>query len=230
MMDDYGRVEIYNYFADLRPHDDRDANYITMYIFDGGWVWLIPLRDGRTSVGIVYRDPPEVDPAMEAEMPRTTRQERLFWQTVKTMPRLQRRLLGGTARVTDPYRAIGDYSYTVERKFGESWAAVGDAAGFLDPIFSSGVHLALSSAERASSGITEKLHTGSDAGLAAYARHMDAGFQVFQAFVHRFYNRDLVRNLFFMPNKPPEIHLAITRILAGNVWDESNPVIKMVRG
>ena len=56
------------------------------------------------------------------------------------------------------------------------------------------------------------------------------GFRCFVAFVHRFYNRDLVHNLFFMRDKPPEIHLAITRILAGHVWDETNPVIKMVRG
>ena len=43
-MADYGRVAIYNYFAELRPHDEKDADYITMYLFDGGWVWLIPLR------------------------------------------------------------------------------------------------------------------------------------------------------------------------------------------
>ena len=57
---------------------------------------------------------------------------------------------------------------------------------------------------------------------------MDAGFHVFRSFVHRFYNGSLVHNLFFMENKPPEIHLAITRILAGHVWDASNPVLKML--
>ena len=105
--------------------------------------------------------------------------EALFWHAVRTMPRLEKRLRA--ARTTDAFRAISEYSYTVDEKFGGhaggGWAAVGDAAGFLDPIFSSGVHLALSSAQRASAGILEKLRTGSDRGLHAYLRvHGDAGF------------------------------------------------------
>ena len=221
---DYGRVGIYNYFTDLPPHDEHDANYITMYLFAEGWVWLIPLRDGRTSVGVVYRQVPrEVDRSQESEVSRT---ERLFWQAVGTMPRLEGRLRA--ARRTDEFRAISDYSFTVAEKFGPGFVAVGDAAGFLDPIFSSGVHLALSSAQRASAGVLKKLRTGSDRGLRDYADYMTQGFHVFRAFVHRFYNRDLVQNLFFMPNKPPVIHAAITSILAGHVWDTSNPVLKMI--
>jgi len=223
IINDYGRVGIYNYFTDLPPHDELDAKYITMYLFDGGWVWLIPLRDGRTSVGVVYRRVPEVVGTDGA-----SRTEALFWHAVHTMPRLEKRLRA--ARTTDAYRAISDYSFTVDEKFGRSWAAVGDAAGFLDPIFSSGVHLALSSAQRASEGILEKLRTGSDRALEAYAAYMSQGFHVFRAFVHRFYNRELVNNLFFMPNKPAAIHAAITSILAGHVWDEGNPVLKMIGG
>ena len=227
IINDYGRVGIYNYFTDLPPHDELDAKYITMYVFDAGWVWLIPLRDGRTSVGIVYRHLPEA--AVAAGESRT---EALFWHAVRTMPRLEKRLRA--ARPTDSFRAISDYSFTVDEKFGGhptgGWAAIGDAAGFLDPIFSSGVHLALSSAHQASRGIREKLHNGSDRALQGYAAYMSQGFRVFRAFVHRFYNRDLVRNLFFMPNKPPVIHAAITSILAGHVWDEGNPVLKMIGG
>ena len=222
---EYGRVGIYNYFTDLPPHDELDARYITMYLFEAGWVWLIPLRNGMTSVGVVYREVPEAA-AREGE----SRTEALFWHAVRTMPRLEKRLRA--ARTTDPFRAISDYSFTVDEKFGGhpagGWAAVGDAAGFLDPIFSSGVHLALSSAQRASAGILEKLQTGSDRGLHAYAAYMTQGFHVFRAFVHRFYNRDLAQILFFAPNKPPAIHAAITSILAGHVWDETNPVLKMI--
>ena len=220
--DAYGRVGIYNYFTELPPHDEEDARYITMYLFEGGWVWLIPLRDGTTSVGVVYRNVPVVEGTGSAKT------EALFWNAVKRMPRLQKRLLA--ARATDQYRAISDYSYTVEEKIGPGgkFVAIGDAAGFLDPIFSSGVHLALASAEKASAGIVEKLRTGSDAGLAEYATFMDQGYHVFRAFVDRFYNRGLVKNLFFMENKPPAMHAAITRILAGNVWETENPVLKMI--
>jgi hypothetical protein len=58
---------------------------------------------------------------------------------------------------------------------------------------------------------------------------MEQGYHVFSAFVGRFYNRELARNLFFMANKPPAIHAAITRILAGHVWEAENPVLKMLR-
>jgi flavin-dependent dehydrogenase len=224
VLKEYGRVGIYNYFAQLPPHDAHDARYITMYLFEGGWVWLIPLRDGRTSVGVVFRKLPQV--VEEAG----SRQEELFWSAVRTMPRLEKRLRA--ARVTEAYRAISDYSFTVEHKVDPStvprWAAVGDAAGFLDPIFSSGVHLALSSASVAAPAILEMLRAGEAGALRAYAGHMDAGFSVFRAFVQRFYQRDLVRNLFFMENKPAGLHMAITRILAGHVWEAGNPVLKLL--
>ncbi len=220
-LDSFGRVGIYNYFKDLQPHDKDDPRYITMYLFPAGWVWLIPLADGRTSVGVVYREVPKLDP-----LTGKSKEEALFQHAVDMMSRLRERLL--SAVPTDPYRAISDYSYAVEEKFGERFVLVGDAGGFLDPIFSSGVHLALSSAKRAGKGIVEKLRTGSDAGLRSYANYMNSGFRVFQAFVDRFYNRSLVENLFFMENKPPQMHAAITRILAGHVWDADNPVLKLL--
>jgi flavin-dependent dehydrogenase len=217
----YGRVGIYNYFRNLPPHDGDDPRFITMYLFEGGWVWLIPLSDGRTSVGIVYRDVPRVE-----EKEGGAKEEALFWHAVRRMPRLEARLRA--AEATEGYRALSDYSYTVTEKFGERWVLVGDAGGFLDPIFSSGVHLALSSAQRASAGVVEKLRSGSDAGLRAYQNYMARGFHAFQAFVHRFYNGSLVQNLFFHENKPAGYHAAITRILAGHVWESDNPVLRML--
>jgi flavin-dependent dehydrogenase len=224
MSAEYGRVGIYNYFAELPPHDGEDARYITMYLFEGGWVWLIPLRSGQTSVGVVYRDVPTVA-GKDGGVGKT---EALFWEAVGRMPRLERRLRA--AKSTEAFRAIGDYSYTVSEKVGAGgkFVAVGDAAGFLDPLFSSGVHLGLASAEKASAGIVEKLRSGSDGELHAYAAFVDQGYRAFRAFVHRFYNRNLVQNLLFMENKPPVMRAAITSILAGNVWDEGNPVLKML--
>ncbi|HVX85607.1 MAG TPA: NAD(P)/FAD-dependent oxidoreductase [Phycisphaerae bacterium] len=218
---DYGRVGIYSYLKNLPPHDNEDSRYITMYLFPGGWVWLIPLADGRTSVGVVYREVPTVHPPTGQSKERA-----LFEHAMGDLPRLRQRLASAVA--TDSYRAIGDYSYAIEEKFGERFVLVGDAAGFLDPIFSSGVHLALSSARRASEGIVKKLRTGSDSGLRSYDNYMNVGFRVFQSFVDRFYNRSLVENLFFMENKPPHMHAAITRILAGHVWDGDNPVLKLL--
>ena len=115
-------------------------------------------------------------------MPRTTRRERLFWQTVETqMLRLKRRLLGEGHRMTDPYRgAIGDYSYTVEKNLGSDGRRWGMRRDFSIRFFPAACAFMLSSAERASGAILEKMRGGSDVGLSGYAEHMEAGFQVFR--------------------------------------------------
>ena len=249
----YGRLAVYNYFHNLQPHDSLDPalhHHVRFFVTCrrrrrvGGWVWLIPLKDGRTSVGIVVRNPPALDsqssppsatagPNSASSHANISKPESIFCQAAQAMPRLAARLHAATP--TDPFRAISDYSFTVQHKFGPvggrrppKWIALGDAAGFLDPIFSSGIHLALASAHRAAPAILETLETSSPAPLQAYAAHLDAGFRVFSAFVDRFYNRDLVHNLFFMKNKPPATHRALTQILAGHVWDPANPVLQML--
>ena len=105
----------------------------------------------------------------------------------------------------------------------------GQAAGFLDPIFSSGVHLAITSAARAAEGVDALLRRGEKLALQQYQADMAAGLRVFQAFVERFYQRDLVRNLFFSADKNPRMRAAIINILAGHVWDLSNPLIAMLQ-
>jgi len=221
---DFGRVAVFNYFADLPPHDASDPQFITMYIFvdatgqrRGGWWWLIPLADGRTSVGVVMQSG-----ALAAGLT----SEEQFWSQAKRIPRLFGRLKN--ARVTEEFRVEADYSFRVDEKVGPHFAIVGDAAGFLDPIFSSGVHLALVSAEQAAAGVVQRLGGGSMDGLKAYQHHMQSGFGVFHAFVQRYYNGGLL-NLFFKKDKPEQYRRAIVDILAGNVWDQENPVIKMLK-
>ncbi len=223
MLGELGRLAVYSYFRDLPGHDERDADFITMYIFEGGWVWLIPLRDGRTSVGVVLKRE-----AIGANLSAAGQ----FAAAVERMPRLKRRLARATR--TEDFRVEADYSYAVAKKYGawgrSGYVLVGDAAGFLDPIFSSGVHLALSSAQMAAKGIVRKLRDGDDGGLEEYQAYMMQGFGVFKAFVERFYRRGLVRNVFFAANKPETMRRAIVNILAGRVWDGENPVIRQICG
>ncbi len=215
LVDGFGHVAVYNYFVDLPPHDQHDPRYITMYVFDGGWVWLIPLAGGVTSVGVVL--------SRRCVVPGQTAQDQ-FDRVTATMPRLHRRLQA--AKATAPFRTIADYSYRVTEKHGDHFLLVGDAAGFLDPIFSSGVHLAISSADAAADAIVQTLKHNNPSALPQYDAYMRRGFAVFERFVDWFYHRHLVRDLFFMPNQPANIRQAIVDILAGYVWDLNNPLIK----
>jgi flavin-dependent dehydrogenase len=220
MIPDFGRLAIYNYFADMpapQSSDPYERQYLTMHLIDGGWIWFIPLRNGSTSVGAVLR--------REMIQKNLPTQEQFFTATAHS-PRLHARLLAATPLA--PYRAAADYSYHCGQTFGRRHLLIGDAAGFLDPIFSSGVHLAMASAVRAAEAVDALLRRQDDMALPAYQAHMQAGMAVFRAFVERFYQRDLVRNLFFAADRNPAMRNAIINILAGNVWDMSNPLICML--
>ncbi len=217
MIPDFGRLAVYNYFADFPFADLTDPlerQYFTMHLIDDGWIWLIPLHNGSISIGAVLK--------REAVRKNMNPREQ-FGAAVAQSPLLQERLRN--ARALSEYRVAGDYSYHCGQRFGSHYVLIGDAAGFLDPIFSSGVHLAVSSAARVVEAVEAVLQHGNHAALAVYQTEMEAGTGVFQAFVGRFYQRDLVRNLFFAANQNVMLRKAIIDILAGHVWDRSNPLI-----
>jgi flavin-dependent dehydrogenase len=221
MLPDFGRLAIYNYFGNIPPAATADAferQYLTMHLIDGGWIWCIPLRDGSTSVGVVLKS---------GGVGKNLDLRQQFFAAVSQSPVLHQRLIHATP--LGAYRAASDYSYHCGRKFGHRHILIGDAAGFLDPIFSSGVHLALTSAARAADAVDAVLQHGQQDALPRYEQEMDAGLRVFQAFVARFYQRDLVRNLFFSADKNPAMRKAIINILAGHVWDLTNPLIRMLQ-
>ncbi len=220
MIPDFGRLAIYNYFSHLTAPESADPyerQYLTMHLIDGGWIWFIPLRNGSTSVGAVLK--------REVVQKNLNAQEQ-FFAALAHSPTLLTRIKAATPLA--PYRAAGDYSYHCGRKFGPRHVLIGDAAGFLDPIFSSGVHLAIASAARAVEAVDAVLRRQDELALPKYQANLQAGMSVFQAFVERFYQRDLVRNLFFAADRNPMMRTAIINILAGHVWDTGNPLIRML--
>jgi flavin-dependent dehydrogenase len=179
-----------------------------------GWFWLIPFADGRTSVGVVvsgawvraHRDADEGGP------------EAMFDAAVRETPAVAGMLMGAE-RLFAP-RATSDFSFHVRRMRGEGWLAVGDAAGFIDPLFSTGVHLAMEGALRAADAIDEALASGdmSAARFEAWGGGMRAGADLFLGAVQAFYEGDLVSYLFAEPQHP-FLRRAITSLLAGDVFD-----------
>ncbi|MEN8261334.1 MAG: pyridine nucleotide-disulfide oxidoreductase, partial [Pseudomonadota bacterium] len=111
------------------------------------------------------------------------------------------------------------------RRHGLRYACCGDAAGFLDPVFSSGVFLACTSAERIAERVHKALLEGREADPELHAdddKDYRLGFRTMQLIVERFYQSDLVHNLFFEAHRDPEIKNEIARILAGDLWSDDN--------
>lgn len=190
--------------AGSRPGD------ILLPIDQGVWYWIIPFSDGTCSVGGVF-DPSEVRFA-EGASPEA-RYDALLARSPRVM-----KLLAGARRFSGVH-GVSDYSARSSRLGGDGWVLVGDAATFLDPVFSTGVFLAMSTGERAARAIDRALSRKGrvDAGdLARYQRHANRMYARFRKFVYNFYD-PVFFEAFTTPRPPEGIRAAIVTTLAGGV-------------
>jgi flavin-dependent dehydrogenase len=212
-----GRFAVYCHFENLPDNPETrelfDAGNIHVPVVDIGWIWIIPLSGRRLSVGLV----------VQTDQPRDCDVETLYRRYVEQSPSLQRLLEG--AHAFAPIRTEADFSYLNRRRHGQRFACCGDAAGFLDPVFSSGVFLAFTSAARVADRVDLALKAGTEADPDLHGAD-DAdyllGFDTMRAFVERFYHSDMVHNLFFEADKHPELKDEIARLLAGDLWSGNN--------
>ncbi len=148
--DDFFRnLAVYSYFRGAKRLPEPDAGNIFIEAFEHGWSWAIPLPDDVMSVGVV------VDAQWGGDQLRTISTDQFFHDQLAQTGRTTAML--ADAERLDPPRIIRDWSYTAQRLVGDRFILVGDAACFIDPLFSSGVHLALSSAVLASAYVTSAL-------------------------------------------------------------------------
>ncbi len=179
---------------------------------DRGWFWLIPISETITSVGIVL---PKDRYAERPQRPLEEHLDAFLHETPAT------RALVAHARRTEPARFDADYSYDSERYAGDRWLLVGDAGAFLDPIFSTGVLLAMQSGVEAAEAIDRGLRSGrlSAAAFAEYGRTLQKRFRHFRRFALGFAD-PAFRDLFFLAGAPLGIREAVLSVLAGN-WRPS---------
>jgi flavin-dependent dehydrogenase len=197
-----------------RDSGDREGDIQIVVFGEGeerGWFWLIPFRDGRTSVGAV------VSSAWIRARHRLGGAEALFDAAVGDAPTVAW-MLDGAERVMDPH-ATADFSFRVARMCGDGWAVVGDAGGFIDPLFSTGAHLAMHGALRAAEEIHAALETGDVTAnaLEPWECEMRAGAGLFTGVVQAFYAGDLIPQIFADPQHP-FLRRAITSLLSGDVF------------
>jgi len=200
--------------GDHRPAD-REEGKIWVCIHPGGaWIWIIPFSNGRTSIGVV--GDPEFFRAFPAEP------EAQLRAIIESDPNAAPRLTG--MKVVFPPVRINGFACSVKRVYGPRFALVGNATEFLDPIFSSGVALALESSRRAVQLLSRQLRGQTVDWQKDYAEFVRQGMDTFRAYVSAWYNEDL-QHIFFAPQRDPAIMSQICSVLAGYVWDKSNPYV-----
>lgn len=211
-----GRYAFYTHYRNALS-DTAQALYATGYVkvlmLDIGWLWIIPLVNNRLSVGLIVQKDP--GPAR--------RKPELFDEYLKASPILTALLKG--ARQEAPVRAEADFSFTNTRRYGLRFACCGDSSGFLDPVFSSGVFLAVTSAERVADRLHPALQRGTEADNALHAEDDKAylfGFNSMHLFVERFYHNDIVHHLFFEAARSEDVRNDIMGLLSGDLWTENN--------
>ena len=203
---------MFAHYRGVQLREGEDAGNISIYRFDAGWCWIIPLRDGVVSVGCVCR--PEYLKLRRGD------NAGFFLDTLKRMPVAWQRI-EAAERVSD-IRVTGNYAYACTQMAGPGWIMVGDACAFVDPVFSSGVYLAMDSAERAAAMIDTVLtQPQREASLqSAYVKRIQRGLQVFSWFIYRF-NSPAMRKMFASPRNTWQVEQGVISMLAGDVYDDA---------
>ena len=200
------KVALFGHFEGVRMPTGEQTGDIVLLIRDRAWVWMIPLDEQRTSVGLVMGreeyDAGRADP------------EALWECIVNETPELQRRMAGASR--WGGLHVEADYSFSVDRLVEPRLVRAGDAAGFLDPVFSSGVMLAMESGRDAARVVGEAVREGK-AMTPAMRRYEQAVYDhlaLFWRFVEVFYTRPFIE-LFLQPNPMLNLMSAINAVLAG---------------
>jgi flavin-dependent dehydrogenase len=204
---------MYGHFRNAKRDPGREEGNIIIFWFDHGWFWFIPLKDGTTSVGAV------VWPYYMKARDKPLRE--YFLETIAMCPALAQRLAGADL-VAEP-EATGNYSYQCDACQGENFLLLGDAYAFVDPVFSSGVMLAMNSAFAGVDVVDARLKGDAAAesrARARFERTMRVGPKEFSWFIYRVTNPTL-RDLFMAPSDKLEMKAALLSVLAGDIFGKT---------
>jgi len=207
---------VFGHFSGVPRRTGLDEGNISIYWFEHGWYWMIPLKDGSMSVGAVcwpYYLKSRQKPVDE-----------FLWDTLQLNPMVAERMQG--AKLLAPALATGNFSYQTEQMYGDGWLIVGDAFAFIDPVFSSGVYLAMNSAERGAQVVDAILKRG-DVSVAAnrrllrdYERTIRRGLKQFSWFIYRI-TTPVMRRMFMNPRNVFHLEEAVLSLLSADVFDKT---------
>ncbi len=203
---------IFSHFENVSRREGRDEGNISICWFAQGWFWMIPLRDGSMSVGAVCWP--------EYLKQRDCSPEDFLWRTIAQCPAVAQRM--AEARMIAPARATGNYSYNASTMYGDGFLLVGDAYAFVDPVFSSGVFLAMNGAVGSAEVVEHCLREPRKERqlLARHQRKIDRGIRTISWFIHRF-NSPVMHSLFMAPRNVAHIQEAVISVLAGDLYRDT---------
>lgn len=203
------KFSVFAHYENVERLSGIDATLVRMVRSSDRWFWMIPLTETRTSIGVVM----DTD-AFRAEK---LSPEIALEKFIAEQPLMRERMKDAT-RVS-PVHSAGDYSYRNATLHGDRWLLVGDAAGFIDPVFSSGVFLAIMSAERAADTLDEVLTDESKRAklFRAYSHKVNRIMDIYLTFVNAWYRRGKeFLEVFLNPTDTMQIAAAVNAVLAGN--------------
>ena len=211
---------LYGHFTGAERLPGKLEGNITIFWFQHGWFWLIPLPDGTTSIGAVCW--PYYLKSRSKPLPD------FFRDTIALCPELARRLEGASL-VDERVYATGNYSYSSTRSSGDRFLLLGDAYAFVDPVFSSGVFLAMQSAFDGAEVVEAVLDGRGEAAALRrrFDRRMAFGPREFSWFIFRVTNPTM-REFFMAPANPFRVKEALLSLLAGDIYGKT-PIWRSIR-
>jgi flavin-dependent dehydrogenase len=211
------RKAFFTHTVDKKRLMADEPNRITIVVHQKGvWIWIIPFSNGNTSIGFVG------DPSFFTETNGLSPEEQMR-TLLASEPYLAERM-ENVEFVFEP-RTLQSYSVSTTKFYGEGFVLTGNVTEFLDPVFSSGVTLATVSSQIAANLVIKKLN-GEDVNWETeYTEPMMQGVNTFRSYVMAWYEGTL-DTIFFADNQVAEIKSMICSVLAGYVWDKSNPYVK----
>ena len=202
------KLSIFAHYEGVWRRDGIDGTLTVLVRAVDRWFWLIPLTAERTSVGMV----------LDSETFRKSKvsAEDFLEQALAEQPTIAKRMTNAR-RVTKVYLEA-DFSYRSARLYGDRWLLAGDAAGFIDPIFSSGVFLAVFSGEKCADVLNEVLDRPRKAKrlFARYERSVNRAMDVYLRFVNAWYTKEFIE-VFLAPRNVLGLAPAVNAVLGGNV-------------
>ncbi|MGV6989158.1 NAD(P)/FAD-dependent oxidoreductase [Testudinibacter sp. P80/BLE/0925] len=179
------------------------------------WLWFIPFSNGRCSIGVVS------EPHNFTHIPEQTA-EAILRRYASEIPMLNR--LIRNAKWDTPFNTLQGYSANVKSLYGERWALLGNASEFLDPVFSSGVTVAMHSADLAVNALDKQLRGENVNWQTEFVDPLMIGINAFRTYVFGWYDNTF-QDVIYERNPDPKIRAMLSSILAGYAWDSDNPYV-----
>jgi flavin-dependent dehydrogenase len=210
------RGAVFSHLEDIKRSDKASRNiFVHSFNHNRSWIWAIPFSDGTTSVGIVGDQEYIRDMAADGGAK--------YRQFIQSFPDLQGRF--DTSDLIFEPRCILGYSVGVKQMYGPGFVLAGNSTEFLDPIFSSGVTFATASGLLSAQLAHRQLSGEVVDWQSEYEEVVQGGIDVFRSYVTGWYNGDF-QTIIFSDPVDPTIKKQICSVLAGYVWDRSNPFVK----